>query len=163
MTPVALVVRAARPEDAAEVRRLSIAFTPAAQEVPPEVFHSRFARFPADASWCLPVAHAQGSGRLIGYGLAQDFGPGLRATYTTGRVHDLFVDPDTRLGGTGRALMDFIFDWSRARPQPMILDWQASPSAIGFYEALGFTADRVGDFPEYPGFTLDHRVGHRVR
>jgi len=106
---------------------------------------------------------AQARGRLIGYGLAQDFGPGLRTTYTTGRVHDLYVEPDTRLGGTGRTLMDFIFDWSRTRPQPMILDWQASPSAIGFYEALGFTADRVGDFPVYPGFTLDHRAGHGVR
>ena len=116
---------------------MSIAFTPAAQEVPPEVFHSRFARFLADASWCLPVAPART--RLLGYGLAQ------------------------RLAGTGRALMNFIFDWSRARPQPMILDWQASPSAIGFYGALGFTADRVGDFPEYPGFTLDHRAGHCVR
>lgn len=156
MTPEGPVVRAARPEDAAEVRRLSIAFTPAAQEVPPEVFHSRFAQFVANDSWCLPVA--QERTRLIGYGLAQDFGPGLRATFTTGRVHDVFVDPETRLGGTGRALMNFIFGWSRARPQPMILDWQASPSAIGFYEALGFTADRVGDFPEYPGFTLDHRA-----
>lgn len=161
MTFERLVVRAARPEDAAEVRRLSIAFTPAAQEVPPEVFHSRFARFLADASWCLPVAPART--RLLGYGLAQDFGPGLRADFTTGRVHDVFVDPDTRLAGTGRALMNFIFDWSRARPQPMILDWQASPSAIGFYEALGFTPDRVGDFTEYPGFTLDHRSGHGVR
>ena len=163
MTHGGPVVRAARPEDAAEVRRLSILFTPAAREVPPEAFHSRFTQFLEDASWCLPVAHAQGYGRLTGYGLAQDFGPGLRATYTTGRVHDLFVDPDIRLGGTGTALMNFIFDWSRARPQPMILDWQASPTAIGYYEALGFTADRVGDFPEYPGFTLDHRVGHRVR
>lgn len=156
-----LMVRAARPEDVAEVRRLSMSFTPTAQEVPPEAYHSRFAQLLADASWCLPVAQARG--RLIGYGLAQDFGPGLRATYTTGRVRDLFVEPGTRLGGTGRALMDFIFDWSRTRPQPMILDGQASPSAIGFYEALGFTADRVGDFPEYPGFTLDHRVGDRVR
>ncbi|SDL67243.1 GNAT family N-acetyltransferase [Arthrobacter sp. ok362] len=163
MTLEGLVVRAARPEDAAEVRRLSISFTPSAQEVPPEAFQSRFTAFLADTSWCLPVAQPQGRGRLIGYGLAQDFGAGLRATFTTGRVHDLFVDPDTRLGGTGRALMNFIFDWSRARPQPMILDWQASPSAIGFYEALGFEADRVGDFPEYPGFTLDHRVGQRMR
>ena len=155
MTLEGLVVRPARPEDAAEVRRLSISFTPAAQEVPPDAFHTRFAQFLADASWCLPVAQARGG--LVGYGLAQDFGPGLRATFTTGRIHDVFVDPDTRLGGTGRALMEFIFDWSRTRPQPMILDWQANPLAVGFYEALGFTADRVGDFPAYPGFTLDLR------
>lgn len=39
----------------------------------------------------------------------------------------------------------------------MILDWQASPSAVGFYQALGFHADCVGDYPDYPGFTLDLR------
>ncbi|MGO4227241.1 N-acetyltransferase family protein [Arthrobacter sp. YAF34] len=155
MTLEGLVVRAARPEDAAEVRRLSISFTPAAQEVPPEAFQTRFAQFLADAAWCFPVAQARGG--LVGYGLAQDFGPGLRATFTTGRVHDVFVDPGTRLGGTGRALMEFIFDWSRTRPQPMILDWQATPLAVGFYEALGFTADCVGDFPTHPGFSLDLR------
>jgi GNAT superfamily N-acetyltransferase len=76
-------------------------------------------------------------------------------------VHDLFVDPDARRTGTGKALMDFIFDWARARPQPMILDWQASPAAVAFYEALGFAADHVGDFPDYPGFTLDLRTAPR--
>lgn len=40
----------------------------------------------------------------------------------------------------------------------MILDWQASASAVGFYCRLGFEPDRVGDFPEYPGFCLDTRV-----
>ncbi len=89
--------------------------------------------------------------------LAQDFGPGLRTTFTTGRVHDLYVEPEARRFGVGKAIMDFIFAWARARPQPMILDWQASPSAVGFYEALGYQADRVGDYPDYPGFTLDLR------
>ena len=54
--------------------------------------------------------------------------------------------------------MDHIFGWARARPHAMVLDWQASPSAVAFYEALGFPADRVGDFPDYPGFTLDLRT-----
>jgi GNAT superfamily N-acetyltransferase len=86
---------------------------------------------------------AQSGGRLLGYGLAQDFGlaqdigPGLRTTLTTGRVHDLYVDPEARRLGAGKAIMVFILAWSIARPQPMILDWQASPSAVGFYEALG--------------------------
>ena len=39
----------------------------------------------------------------------------------------------------------------------MILDWQATPESVSFYEALGFEADFVGDFPECPGFTLDLR------
>lgn len=150
-----LTVRPATAEDAVEVRRLSIAFTPGAQDVPQDDFTNRYARLVSDAEWC--VAVAQSGGRLLGYGLAQDFGPGLRTTFTTGRVHDLYVDPESRRLGAGKALMDFIFDWSRARPRPMILDWQASPSAVAFYEALGFRADRVGDYPDYPGFTLDLR------
>lgn len=87
-------VRSAGPEDVAEVRRLSIAFTPSAEGVPPEIFDSRYAQLLADDSWC--VAVAQSDGRLWGYALAQDFGPGLRMDFTTGRVHDLFVDPEVR-------------------------------------------------------------------
>jgi GNAT superfamily N-acetyltransferase len=151
-----MVVRPAGPDDAAEIRRLSISFTPSALNVSPEDFWSRYSSVVSDASWCVAVAHS--GGRLLGYGLAQDFGPGLRATFTTGRVHDLFVDPEARRTGTGKALMDFVFGWAGARPQPMVLDWQASPSAVAFYEALGFPADRVGDFADYPCFTLDLRT-----
>ena len=150
-----LVVRRAAPEDAGAVRTLTIAFTPDARTVPREDFESRYAAALRGSDWCLAVA--QSGRRLVGYGLAQDFGPGLRTTFTSGRVHDLYVDPEARRLGAGKAIMDFIFDWARTRPQPMILDWQASPSAVGFYEALGFRADRVGDYPDYPGFTLDLR------
>lgn len=156
MTLQEIAVRPATRGDAAEVRRLSISFTPSARNVPPEVFDSRYAGLVSDPSWCVAVARSRG--RLLGYALAQDFGPGLRATFTTGRVHDLFVDPDARRTGAGRALMDHIFGWARARPHAMVLDWQASPSAVAFYESLGFPADRVGDFPDYPGFTLDLRT-----
>lgn len=39
----------------------------------------------------------------------------------------------------------------------MILHWQASRDAVAFYESLGLIADRVGDYPDYPGFSLDLR------
>ncbi|NYE71565.1 hypothetical protein [Microlunatus parietis] len=42
-------------------------------------------------------------------------------------------------------------------PEPMILHWQASREAVAFYESLGLEADRVGDYPRYPGFSLDLR------
>lgn len=155
MTFGELTVRPATPADAGEVRRLSIAFTPGARNMPQQHFESRYADVVSDANWCVAVARSDG--RLLGYGLAQDFGPGLRTTFTTGRVHDLYVDPAARGSGAGKALMDFIFNWAKSRPQPMVLDWQASPSAVAFYEALGFRADRVGDYPDYPGFTLDLR------
>lgn len=155
MTFSKLTVRPAAPEDAGEVRRLSIAFTPGARDVPQQDFDSRYASAVSDDTWCIAVA--QSDSRLLGYALAQDFGPGLRTTFTTGRVHDLYVDPEVRRLGAGKSLMNFIFSWSRNRPQPMILDWQARPSAVDFYEALGFRADHVGDFPDHPGFTLDLR------
>ena len=156
MTLEEIIVRPAESEDAVGVRRLSIAFTPGGRNIPQEVFYSRFAKVISDASWCVAVAHSRG--RLLGYGLAQDFGPGLRTAFTTGRVHDLYVDADARRSGTGKALMDHVCEWARARPQPMIIDWQATPAAVAFYEALGFCADRVGDFTDYPSFTLDLRT-----
>ncbi|MEO7586506.1 MAG: hypothetical protein ABIS84_00605 [Arachnia sp.] len=39
----------------------------------------------------------------------------------------------------------------------MILDWQGATGGADFYEAIGYTADRVGDQAEFPVFTLDLR------
>lgn len=74
-----------------------------------------------------------------------------------GRIHDLFVDPNPRRSGIGGSLVKFAFAWAKARPSPMILDWQATPESVSFYESLGFEADFVGDFLDCPGFTLDLR------
>lgn len=76
MTFSELTVRPAAPEDAGEVRRLSIAFTPGARDLPQQEFHSRYADAVSDATWCIAVA--QSGSRLLGYASAQDFGPGLR-------------------------------------------------------------------------------------
>jgi hypothetical protein len=35
------------------------------------------------------------------------------------------------------------------------IEWQASSSAIGFYERLGHEPDRVGDFAEHPFFEIE--------
>ena len=29
--------------------------------------------------------------------------------------------------------------------------------SVAFYESLGLAADRIGDYPQYPGFSLDLR------
>lgn len=116
MTFGEVTVRPATAEDADEVRPLSIAFTAGVRDLPQQDFDSRYAGLVSDTAWCIPVA--QSADRLLGYGLAQDFGPGLRANFTTGRVHDLYVDPKARRIGAAKALMDFIFDWAGTRPTP---------------------------------------------
>lgn len=115
----------------------------------------RFEQIVSDPMWLVLVA--EDGEAPIGYALAQDYGPGLRATFTVGRLHDLFVAPEHRFKGAARALMAAIEQWSRSRHNPMVLDWQASETGIAFYEALGFTADYVGDNGDYPAFCLDLR------
>lgn len=148
-------VRQACPADESEFRRLCVGFDEGMADLPDEVFGSRFQSLVVREGFCLPIAEL--AGRPVGYALAQDYGPKLRLRFTIGRIHDLFVLPEVRRRGLGRELMEFVFSWARSRPEPMILDWQASADAVEFYEALGFEADRVGDNPTHPGFSLDLR------
>lgn len=151
----AVEIRLAEVGDELEFRRLCVGYDPPSADLPAEVFHARYQRLVRRDDYCLPMAVQHG--RAVGYALAQDYGPNLRLQFTIGRVHDLYVAVEARRRGVGRMLMERVFLWARQRPEPMILDWQASPDAVPFYEALGFQADRVGDFPEYPGFSLDLR------
>ena len=146
------MVRAAAPGDLDAVHALVCGFDGRPATPPDDGFRARYARIVADPSWALLVA-----GELTGYALAQDYGPGLRRPFSTGRLHDLYVAPDSRRRGTGRALVGAVEAWCRARPHPIVLDWQARAGAVAFYEALGYAADRVGDAAEYPAFCLDLR------
>lgn len=151
----AVVIRSAAAEDESEFRRLCIGFDDGMADLPVDLFHRRFQGLVERSDYCLPMAVVDG--RAVGFALAQDYGPNLRLRFTIGRVHDLFVAPELRRRGFGRLLMEHVFGWARGRPEKMILHWQASPRAVAFYEALGFEADRVGDRPDYPGFSLDLR------
>lgn len=151
------MVRRARLQDADEVRRLSELFTPSARtERSPELFGREFSRIIADDDWLLAVVEGS-DGVLVGYVLAQDHGPGLRSSFTVGRIRDLYVDPRVRRQGLARELMATVANWAAERVLPMVLDWQASPSSVEFYWALGYVPDHHGDFAEYPEFTLDLR------
>lgn len=147
----------ARPATEADIGclyELTTMFTPGLQ-VRIEEFETRCRGLLNDPRWF--VAVADGPNALSGYVAVQDFGLGLRGSFCVGRIHDLFVIPTARRSGTGRALVESAFAWAKDRPSPMILDWQATPESVLFYESLGFKADYVGDFPESPGFTLDLR------
>ncbi|MEJ7648968.1 MAG: GNAT family N-acetyltransferase [Nakamurella sp.] len=149
-------VRRARSGDAPSVRRLAHGFGAAGDPPASGLFELEYARILADDSWLLAVA--EDAGVMCGYALAQDHGPGLRAAFTTGRLRDLYVEPSFRQRGCARALVAEVVSWARLRPLPMILDWQASPASVDFYRRLGFEPDHVGDFPEFPGFSLDTRT-----
>lgn len=148
-------VRRARSSDALSVRRLAEGFGSAGDPPARGLFDLEYARIISDDSWLLSVVADAGTVR--GYALARDYGPGLRAAFTTGRLRDLYVEPTFRRRGCARALVRAVVAWAHTRPLPMILDWQASPSSADFYRRLGFEPDHVGDFPEFPGFSLDTR------
>lgn len=149
------VVRRATAEDLAGFRAVSEGFDPGMIDLPQELFRERYARLVDRDDYCLLLAIVDD--RPVGYALAQDYGPNLRLRFTIGRLHDLYVADEVRRRGIGRLLMDALFVWARSRPEPMILHWQASQDAVAFYESLGLPADRVGDYPQYPGFSLDLR------
>jgi GNAT superfamily N-acetyltransferase len=155
MSDATVTVRPASPADEDDFRVACVGFDPGMADLPTAVFATRYQALVVRDDYCLPMA-VQGD-QVIGYALAQDYGPNLRLRFTIGRLHDLYVAPQCRRRGVGRLLMENVFGWARGRPEPMILHWQASRDAVAFYEALGLVADRVGDYPDYPGFSLDLR------
>lgn len=147
-------IRHARSGDVAEIYRLACLFTPGLK-LTADDFDQNFQSLISDPNWLICVAESGGG--LAGYAAAQDYGRGLRTSFTVGRLHDLFVEPVARRAGTGKELVEEVFHWASRRPVPMILDWQATPESIAFYESFGLEADFVGDFPGCPGFSLDLR------
>lgn len=107
-----LQVRLASQPDAPGVRRLTLAFSPKMPILPVAAFEERYSRLLSDESWCLAVASS--GDLLLGYALAQDFRPGLRTAFTTGRLHDLYVDGQARGAGAGGALASLFLRGRRA-------------------------------------------------
>jgi GNAT superfamily N-acetyltransferase len=107
----------------------------------------------ADPRWAI-LGYAGPDGRLIGYAAAQDYGPHLRAGRRhQGRLHDLYVQPEQRRTGAGRALMDAVVAWADGRIH--WLEWQAHHErSAPFYEHLGFQGNPCPQ-PDYPTFELE--------
>ena len=153
---MSLACRPAVAADEDAVRRLATAFDPRTEDG----FEERYARILGRDDWALLVA-CDGPA-LVGYALAQDYGPGLRRAFGVGRMHDLYVDPAYRRRGAGRLLVQSVVAWCRTRPAPMILDWQSRLDAAPFYDALGLTGDTTGDTATYPAYSIDLRQDAQV-
>jgi GNAT superfamily N-acetyltransferase len=139
-------IREATADDLGEIAALIhelAAYERAADEVAfdlDELGHHLFG--PAPAAWVL-VAETD-PGRVAGLAL-------YFPTFSTwlGRpgiwLEDLFVRPEFRGGGHGRALFDAVRDRTEGRVEWAVLDW--NETAIGFYRSLG--AEPVDGWTRY--------------
>ncbi|WP_406046068.1 GNAT family N-acetyltransferase [Micromonospora sp. NBC_00898] len=94
---------------------------------PPAVQRERFLLLRADPRWALLAA--VGDDGLTGYAAAQDHGPHLRSgdAHRVARRHDLYVRPDRRRHGVGRALLVAVSDWAAGR----VRYWSGRPTGSG--------------------------------
>jgi GNAT superfamily N-acetyltransferase len=70
-----------------------------------------------------------------------------------GRLHDLYVRPDQRRSGVGRALVAAVTEWAAERVR--YLEWQAHHErSAPFYERLGYRGQPCPQ-PDYPTFEID--------
>jgi GNAT superfamily N-acetyltransferase len=116
---------------------------------------SVYAGLLADPRWAL-IGY-DGNTQLLGYVAVQDFGPHLRGgPRNQGRLHDLYVRPDQRRNGVGRALVSAAVGWAGERVR--YLEWQAHyERAAPFYERLGYQGMPCPQ-PDYPTFEIDFAI-----
>jgi GNAT superfamily N-acetyltransferase len=110
-----------------------------------------FGELVSDPRW---VALGYDDGGLVGYAAVQSYGTHLRGgRWYAGRLHDLYVVPERRRTGVGRALMEAVTEWASTRMR--YLEWQAHHHrAAPFYEALGFPGEPCPQ-PDYPTFAIE--------
>lgn len=114
----------------------------------------RFSSLLLDDRWLLLGSAGTHTPDLVGYAAVQDYGPHLRSgnLHRTARLHDLFVQPEARRQGIGRALMQGVVRWATSRVR--YLEWQAHETgAAPFYERLGYRGERCPQ-PDYPTFEV---------
>ena len=109
-----------------------------------------------DPAHCLVVAVRKND--VLGYALAQDYGPSARRDWSVVRLHDLYVGQPARRRGVGRRLHEAIVTWSRGRPAVHWLEWQASEDSVPFYASLGHAPDYKSDLAEHPFFEVNFTV-----
>ncbi|MHC0039125.1 GNAT family N-acetyltransferase [Pseudoneobacillus sp. C159] len=110
----------------------------------------RFLNMFDDKQHFIPVAVLDG--KLVGYGWVQDYGFHLRSGKKISRMNDLFVHPEHRRSGVATALFLAIKEWAKAN-RTNWLQWNSSPSAVGFYQCLDLSP--LVEEDNYPFFEVE--------
>lgn len=92
---------------------------------------------------CIVVAELDGE--IVGYAAAQDYGPALRRDWSVARMHDLWVSPDARLQGVGRALFAAVRAWAEHETNIRLLEWQSTETGRPFFRALELQGEDAVD------------------
>ena len=121
---------------------------------PADAAWQRFERVLQDPSHYVSIAICDDA--LVGYAWAQNYGAHLRTGDRTARLHDLFVRPERRGHGIGAAIFHAVREWAR-QEGVRYLEWQASLSAVPFYERLGYAGDPCPQ-PECPYFEINFAI-----
>jgi GNAT superfamily N-acetyltransferase len=116
---------------------------------------TRFPIFCTHPDWALLGAF--GGETLLGYAAAQDHGPHLRSgdSHRTAKLHDLYTVPEHRRTGVGRALMQSMEAWTKARGLRYLFWYANLQEAAPTYIGLGYTGgDEVQE--GYRFFEIDY-------
>lgn len=138
-----LTVRAIAAEDVRTLHDLFSQFnTAASTDEKVNRYRDRLERL-VDA-WEHHIVVGEFDGHVVGYAAAQDYGPPPGEEGSVARMHDLWVSPDARGRGVGRALFADIREWAQNERRIRVLQWQSGQVATDFYRRLGL-ADASGD------------------
>ncbi len=112
--------------------------------------HQRYLRRIDSTLSCVLVA--MNNDDFVGFAMAQQWDEYLMSGRKQIRFSTLEVLPAHQRQGVGRALFEGIVGWAEDIGATW-LEWYASPSAVPFYERLGFKGDPCPQ-PEYPYFEI---------
>lgn len=79
------------------------------------------------------------------------------------RLHKLYVMPDTQKKGTGKSLLELIYEAIRKNGKGSLeLNVNRKNSAVGFYQKLGFEIIRTEDIDIGNGFFMNDYVMEKI-
>ncbi|MGA9585649.1 MAG: GNAT family N-acetyltransferase [Terracidiphilus sp.] len=105
--------------------------------------YAKESQFP-DEEWRKRAVRWSSDGSVAFVAMEGDVGCGIVGAYEENaqcaQVISMWVDPRFRCAGVGKTLIDAVVNWAGSRPvrELKLMVTSVNPSAIAFYERLGF-------------------------